>query len=44
MVKKVGHYGPKETTYIEQGVGQHKGMKTVNGGCAAGVGGKGGRG
>ncbi len=30
--------GPEETTYIEQGVGYHIKMKTVNGWCAGGEG------
>ncbi len=38
---KLGHKGPKETTYIEQGVGLHIEMITgcVNGWCAGGKGG-----
>ncbi len=35
---KIGHNGPEETTYIEQGVGQHIEMITVNGWCAGGMG------
>ncbi len=35
---KVGHIGPEETTYMEQGVGLRIGMVTVNGWCRAGGG------
>ncbi len=37
--KNVGHNGPEETTYIEQGVGLHLEVITVNGLCAGGKGG-----
>ncbi len=32
----MGHNGPEETKYIEQGVGLHIDMNTVNGWCAGG--------
>ncbi len=35
--KKFNHKGPEETTYIEQGVGQHIEMITVNGWCEGGM-------
>ncbi len=35
----VGHNGPEETTYIEQGVGLHIEMITVDWWCAGGKGG-----
>ncbi len=36
---KVGHNGPEETIYKEQGVGEHIEMITVKGWCAGGMGG-----
>ncbi len=36
--KKVDHSGPEKTAYIEQGVGLHIEMITVNGWCAGGMG------
>ncbi len=33
---QVGHVVPEETTYIEQRIGLHIGMVTVNGWCKAG--------
>ncbi len=39
--KKVGHNGPEEITYLEQGFGLHIEMITVNGWCISGMRGRG---